>query len=100
MNSMGSVANAEAVAERLAAEIRGQESLHASLLKDLAKVAASPNVDEGDFHTTFLRALGRSGLETRLQNAVFHLLRTKVSQGFCKVEKHWGVSAHGRDLIK
>ena len=74
MSSIGSITNSEVVAERLATEIRSQESLHGSLLKDLAKVAASPNVEEEEFHTTFLRALGRSGLETRLQNAVFHLL--------------------------
>ena len=66
------------VSERIAAEIRSQESLHTSLLKDLAKIAASPCVDDGEnFHTTFLKALNRSGLETRLQNAVFHLLKSK-----------------------
>ncbi len=54
-----------------------QESLHAGLLRDLAKLAASPSVKEEDFHTTFLKALGRSGIETRLQNAVFHLLRNR-----------------------
>jgi hypothetical protein len=47
--------------------IRSQESLHSALLKDLSKLAASPAVTESEFHTTFLRALGRSGLETRLQ---------------------------------
>ena len=71
----------DAVSERIAAEIRSQESFHSSLLKDLAKVAASPSVDDGEnFHNTFLRALNRSGLETRLQNAVFHLLRTKTPE--------------------
>ena len=71
----------DAVSERIAAEIHTQESFHSSLLKDLAKVAASPCVDDGEtFHTTFLRALNRSGLETRLQNAVFHLLRTKTPE--------------------
>ena len=71
----------DAISERIAAEIRSQESLHASLLKDLAKVAASPCVDDGEnFHTTFLKALSKSGLETRLQNAVFHLLRTKTPE--------------------
>ena len=71
----------DAVSERIAAEIRSQESFHSSLLKDLAKVAASPSVDDGEnFHSTFLRALNKSGLETRLQNAVFHLLRTKTPE--------------------
>ena len=55
----------DAVSERIAAEIRSQESFYSSLLKDLAKVAASPSVDDGDnFHNTFLRALNKSGLET------------------------------------
>ena len=39
------MANSEAMAERLAAEIRSQESLHSSLLKDLAKVAARNLID-------------------------------------------------------
>ena len=39
------MANSEAMAERLAAEIRSQESLHSSLLKDLAKVAARNPMD-------------------------------------------------------
>ena len=34
------MANSEVVAERLASEIRAQDSLHSSLIKDLAKVAA------------------------------------------------------------
>ncbi|CAB4070167.1 TBC1 domain family member 19 [Lepeophtheirus salmonis] len=67
----------DAIAERLSAEIRSQESLHKGLYRDLLKIAASPSVHEEDFHTTFLKALSRSGIETRLQNAVFHLLRTK-----------------------
>ncbi len=77
-------ANTEALCGRLAVEIRGQETLHASLLKvqqnvflgfnlyllttsfqDLARLAASPSVSEEDFHATFLKALSRSGLETR-----------------------------------
>ena len=69
--------DAEAIADRLSTEIRSQENLHACLLRDLAQLASSPSVSEDDFHATFLKALGRSGLETRLQNAVFHLLRNK-----------------------
>ena len=37
-----------------------KDSLHSELLRDLAKVAASPAVKEEDFHSTFLKALGRS----------------------------------------
>ena len=37
-----------------------KDSLHTELLRDLAKVAASPAVKEEDFHTTFLKALARS----------------------------------------
>ncbi len=57
--------NTEALCNRLASEIKGQESLHASLLRDLARLAAGPAVSEEDFHATFLKALSRSGLETR-----------------------------------
>lgn len=51
--------NAESVAEKLAQDIRSQESLHGSMVKDLAKLAASSAVSEEDFHATFLKALGR-----------------------------------------
>lgn len=34
-------------------------------IQDLSRIAASPSVSEEDFHATFLKALGRSGLETR-----------------------------------
>ena len=70
--------NVESVADKLAQDIRCEESLHGPMVKDLAKLAASSSVTEEDFHATFLKALGRSGIETRLQNAVFHLLRTKA----------------------
>ncbi len=103
----GKKMNAESIAEKLTQEIRVQESLHAPLVKDLAKLAASTAVTEEDFHTTFLKTLGRyannsypwdicshfcllhfrSGIETRLQNAVFHLLRTKGSD-------HWALHSH------
>ena len=73
--------DSQLLADRLSAEIRSQvcknrmsiilnpssfslnvqkDSLHSELLRDLAKVAASPAVKEEDFHTTFLKALGRS----------------------------------------
>ena len=57
--------NSDALAEKLANEIRSQESLHSSLLKDLAELASSPNVTEDDFHTSFLKTLSKSGLETK-----------------------------------
>ena len=58
------------IAERLAAEIRSDEALHTGLLRDLAKLAASPSVDEEDFHATFLKALGKSGEMRKLLKAV------------------------------
>ncbi len=69
----------DSLCELIAEEIRSQDSSSVSssglLLRDLSKLASSPSVTEEDFHATFLKALSRSGLETRLQNAVFHLLR-------------------------
>ncbi len=55
----------EAVASRLAEEIRTQSSFHDNLITDLKKLASCPAVTEEDFHATFLKALGRSGLETK-----------------------------------
>lgn len=57
--------NADALAEKLANEIRSQDALHSSLLKDLAELASRPEVTEDDFHTSFLKALSKSGLETK-----------------------------------
>ena len=51
--------NAQSVADKLAGDIRNQGSLHEPMVKDLAKLAASSAVTEEDFHSTFLKALGR-----------------------------------------
>ena len=51
--------NVESVADKLAQDIRSEESLHGPMVKDLAKLAASTAVTEEDFHATFLKALGR-----------------------------------------
>ena len=51
--------NVESVADKLAQDIRGDESLHGPMVKDLAKLAASSAVNEEDFHASLLRALGR-----------------------------------------
>lgn len=68
----------EELAEYLTNEIRNQDPLHSDLLRDLAKLASSPGVNEEDFHSTFLKVVTHSGIETRLQNAVFHLMRRKI----------------------
>lgn len=52
----------ESVADKLAQDIRSEESLHGPMVKDLAKLAASTAVTEEDFHATFLKALGRYDL--------------------------------------
>ena len=54
-----SLKNSKHVSERLASEIRSQESVNSSLLRDLAELASSPAVKEEDFHASFLKALGR-----------------------------------------
>ena len=51
--------NVASVADKLAQDIRSQDSLHEPMVKDLAKLAASSTVTEEDFHSTFLKALGR-----------------------------------------
>ena len=51
--------NVASVADKLAQDIRTQDSLHEPMVKDLAKLAASSTVTEEDFHSTFLKALGR-----------------------------------------
>ena len=72
--------NVSSVADKLAQDIRTQDSLHEPMVKDLgkivieidhfyhsyilfftilAKLAASSAVTEEDFHSTFLKALGR-----------------------------------------
>ena len=51
--------NVASVADKLAQDIRSQDSLHEPMVKDLAKSAASSTVTEEDFHSTFLKALGR-----------------------------------------
>ena len=50
--------NVESVADKLAQDIRSEESLHGPMVKDLAKLAASTAVTEEDFHATFLKAFG------------------------------------------
>ena len=71
--------NVESVADKLAQDIRSEESLHGPMVKDLAKLAASTAVTEEDFHATFLKALGR------------WLLLKHIPQGLelHGLEKHW-----------
>ena len=58
-------------------------------MEDLQKLVASPLVTENEFPSTFLKALATSGVETKLKNCVFHLMRSKGLEKWIQ-EQHSG----------
>jgi hypothetical protein len=55
-----------------------RQEVYPELLEELQKLVASPLITETEFPATFLRSFAASGIETKLKNHVFHLMRSKV----------------------
>merc|ERR1719195_2099038 len=79
---------AQQVAQKLADLIQCQD-VYPELMEDLQKLVASPMVTESEFPSTFLKALSTSGVETKLKNCVFHLMRSKGLEKWI-LEQHSG----------
>jgi hypothetical protein len=61
------------------------QEVYPELLEELQKLVASPLITETEFPATFLRSFAASGIETKLKNHVFHLMRSKVVEKWIQV---------------
>jgi hypothetical protein len=59
--------------------------VYPELLEELQKLVASPLITENEFPATFLRSFAASGIETKLKNHVFHLMRSKCVEKWIQV---------------
>ena len=61
------------------------QEVYPELLEELQKLVASPLITETEFPATFLRSFAASGIETKLKNHVFHLMRSKCVEKWIQV---------------
>jgi len=68
--------------------------VYPELLEELQKLVASPLITETEFPATFLRSFAASGIETKLKNHVFHLMRSKVVEKWIQVRSSKQILYH------
>ncbi|CAK1578846.1 unnamed protein product [Parnassius mnemosyne] len=71
--------NIHHTALKLAEEIKNL-SIYKSFYSDIQKLVSSPNVKKEDFKQTLQQAMKEKGLETKLRNTIYHLVRAQNKQ--------------------